>query len=192
MRVLVGLGNPGQKYEHTRHNAGFRVLDEIGRRNRIRIVKREMESLCGEGSIGGEHVYLCKPQTFMNLSGTAVRDIVHRLRIDPEDLVVVLDDVNLEFGMVRVRPAGGDGGHKGLISVIEELGDSSFPRVRVGVGERPEEDDLTEFVLRALTDDERRTMDDAVEQAACACEVLVTRGIEEAMNRFNRRMTSEQ
>ena len=188
MRLIVGLGNPGIEYAWTPHNLGFLVVDKLAERTGIRVTRPEAKSYVGLGNIAGHEVVLAKPQTMMNLSGLAVRELLARAGCEPSDVIVICDDIALPWGMLRVRERGSAGGHNGLKSVIGALGTIEFPRVRLGV--KPEElrGDLREYVLRQIRRDEEDAVAEEIEQGAEAVNVIVTEGIAAAMNRFNRRV----
>lgn len=187
MKLVVGLGNPGRAYEHTRHNAGWAVLDEFAkrrgagfRRSWCRPVQTAKTALEGAGSL-----LLAKPLTFMNLSGNVLPGLMRPAGLTAKDLIVVADDINLPMGKLRIRAGGGAGGHNGLKSVIERLGTEEFARVRVGVGEQEEGKSLTDHVLERMNAEERRMLAEAVARAADALECLLVRGTDSAMNQFN-------
>jgi PTH1 family peptidyl-tRNA hydrolase len=188
MRLIVGLGNPGIEYAWTPHNLGFLVVDKLAEQAGIRVTRPEAKSYVGLGKIAGNEVVLAKPQTMMNLSGLAVRELLGRAECEPADVIVVCDDIALPWGMIRVRERGTAGGHNGLKSVIGSLGTKEFPRVRLGV--RPEEfrGDLKEYVLRQIRRDEEDLVAEEIELGAEAVKVIVTEGVARAMNRFNRRV----
>ncbi|MBU1694725.1 MAG: aminoacyl-tRNA hydrolase [Verrucomicrobia bacterium] len=186
MKIVVGLGNPGRKYEHTRHNIGFEVLDELARRKGTRFRKKWLMPLQSATiEAGGESVLLVKPMTFMNRSGAVLRPLVRRRGLSPADVIVVLDDLDLETGRLRLRKRGGAGGHKGLQSVLAALGTENFPRVRLGIGPRPVGEDLTGYVLARFSAAERERVAKAVRRAGVAVLQMVGEGVEPAMNRFN-------
>ena len=191
MRLIVGLGNPGIEYALTPHNLGFLVVDILAEDAGIRLTRPEAKSLVGLGQIAGHEVVLAKPQTMMNLSGLAVRELVSRAECEPSDVIVVCDDVALPWGMVRVRERGTAGGHNGLKSVIGAIGTTEFVRVRLGV--KPEEirGDLKEYVLRQIRRDEEDLVADEIEQGAEAVKVILGEGTQVAMNRFNRRVSPQ-
>jgi peptidyl-tRNA hydrolase, PTH1 family len=191
MRLIVGLGNPGIKYAWTPHNLGFLVVDALAEDAGIRVSRPEAKSLVGLGQIAGWEVALAKPQTMMNLSGLAVRELVSRAECEPSDMIVVCDDIALPWGMVRVRERGTAGGHNGLKSVIGAIGTTEFVRVRLGV--KPEElrGDLKEYVLRQIRRDEEDLVAEEIEQGAEAVKVILAEGTQSAMNRFNRRVSPQ-
>jgi len=185
LKVLVGLGNPGEQYQNSRHNIGFAVIDELARKHRARFTLKRCRSLVARTEIGGRSVMLAKPLTFVNLSGTAVVCLIRWVEVEPTDLLVILDDVNIPFGKVRIRPRGSDGGHKGLRSIIEHISSEEFPRLRVGIGSEALPDDLTDFVLGTFTEDEMDEIPAVVETCCRAAETFVVRGTGCAMNEFN-------
>jgi PTH1 family peptidyl-tRNA hydrolase len=188
MKMFVGLGNPGSRYERTRHNVGFMVIDELARRHGIDVTRNEKEALTGKGLVGGHSVMLVKPQTFMNLSGRAVSRLVHYYMDDAEDLVIVYDDIDLDVGRLRIRTNGSPGTHNGMKSIVRDLATSDFPRVRFGVrGETYSKSrDLAGYVLERFTDEEVPYVSDAIDRAADALEVLARGDVLAAMNEFNR------
>jgi peptidyl-tRNA hydrolase, PTH1 family len=188
MRLLLGLGNPGEPYRDTRHNVGFRVIDELARRWQAPVNRLEHNSLVGYYKPAeGEDVLLVKPQTYMNRSGYAARAFAERHTLDPAAVLVVYDEVNLPLGKLRVRRSGSPAGHRGLESIIENLRTSEIPRLRLGVA--PEEgvkyEDLADFVLAPFAPDELETVEEMIRRAADACEVWVGEGVEVAMRGFN-------
>ena len=185
MYVIAGLGNPGRKYEKTRHNVGFEVIDRLAEKYGISVNEKMFQGLVGRGVIEGEKVLLVKPQTFMNLSGECIQPILGYYKVDPEDFVVVYDDISLEPGNIRVRGKGSAGGHNGIKNIILRLGTQDFPRVRIGTGEKPEKMDLADYVLGHFTPEEQKLMDEAYEAGAEAAVTLILEGTEKAMNRFN-------
>lgn len=190
--MIVGIGNPGRKYETTRHNVGFQTVDVLSKKLGVPMRSRRFKTVHGIGSYAGNKVILVKPQTFVNLSGEAVRSLSKYYGVEPEHILVVYDDVYLEMGAIRVRPSGSAGGHNGLKNIISQLGSDGFPRVRLGTGPQPEGMDLIEFVLRPMTSGERKTMKEIYEEAAEACLVLIKDGAERAMNLFNGKRNSRQ
>jgi PTH1 family peptidyl-tRNA hydrolase len=190
MRLIVGLGNPGVEYAWTPHNLGFLVVDELAEQAGIRVTRPEAKSLVGRGNVAGHAVLLAKPQTMMNLSGLAVRELVRRAECAASDLIVICDDVALPWGMVRVRERGSAGGHNGLKSVIGALGTMEFPRVRLGVQPSAPVGDLREYVLHQIGRHEEDAVAEQIKQGAEAVKVIVAEGTQRAMNRFNRRVPS--
>jgi peptidyl-tRNA hydrolase, PTH1 family len=184
----VGLGNVGMQYAWTPHNLGFLAVDRIAERAGMRVERPEAKSLAGFGRFGGQDVVLAKPQTMMNLSGLAVRDLLERLECGPADLIVLYDDVALPWGMLRIREHGTAGGHNGLKSVISAVGTVEFPRVRMGVQPDHPVGDLATYVLRPMRKADLETAAEMTEGAAEAVELMLAQGTPQAMNRFNRRI----
>lgn len=184
--LVVCLGNPGDRYEGTRHNVGWMVADVLAQRKDIPIQRLKFKALTNTAELGGERVLLMKPVTYMNLSGEAARQGADFYKIPPERVIAVCDDVSLPAGKVRVRRGGSAGGHNGLKSLIAQLGSQDFPRVRVGVGGKPRPDyDLADWVLGKPQGEDRKAIDDAVERAADAVECYIKEGPDRAMSRFN-------
>ena len=184
--LLVCLGNPGDKYENTRHNVGFMVADEVAERRNAPIQKLKFKALTNILTISGEKVLVMKPTTYMNLSGEAVRQAVDFYKLPPERVLVISDDTALAVGRLRIRKGGSAGGHNGLKSIIQHLGSDQFPRVRVGVGEKPHPDyDMADWVLGKFVGEDKKAIDGAVKRAADAVECLIAEGCDKAMNRFN-------
>lgn len=186
MFVIAGLGNPGGKYEKTRHNVGFQVLDKLAAKYNIEINKKRHRAFCGTGVIEGTKVLLVKPQTFMNLSGESVGEVVHFYGVEPEtQLLVVYDDVSLAPGQIRIRKKGSAGGHNGVKSLIQHLGTQEFMRIRIGVGEKPEGYDLADYVLGHIPAEAEKEMLEAYDRAAAAAAEILTEGPDKAMNDYN-------
>ena len=184
--LIAGLGNPGDAYENTRHNIGFQVLDALGERQKKPIQRLKFKALTNLFTISGEKVLVMKPVTYMNLSGEAVRPAADFYKIPPERILVVSDDTALPAGRLRIRKGGSAGGHNGLKSIIQHLGTDQFPRLRVGVGEKPHPDyDMADWVLGRFTGEDRARMDQAVERAADAIECILKEGLDQGMSRFN-------
>jgi len=190
MRLIVGLGNPGVEYAWTPHNLGFLVVDRLAEQTGIRVTRPEAKSLVGRGSWAGHEVVLAKPQTMMNLSGLAVRELVRRAECSPAELIVICDDVALPWGMIRVRERGSAGGHNGLKSIIGAVGTMEFSRVRLGVQPPGPVGELSEYVLRQIRRDEEQIVAEEIEQGAEAVKLMVAEGTHSAMNRFNRRVAA--
>ena len=184
--LIVGLGNPGVAYENPRHNIGFQVLDQLGERQKKPIQRLKFKALTNLFTISGEKVLVMKPVTYMNLSGEAVRPAADFYKIPPERILVVSDDTALPAGRLRIRKGGSAGGHNGLKSIIQHLGSDQFPRLRVGVGEKPHPDyDMADWVLGKFTGEDKKKMDQAVERAAEAIECILKDGLDRGMSRFN-------
>ena len=193
MYVIAGLGNPGAKYENTRHNIGFMAVDAIAAKNHISVQEKKHTALLGKGMLGSEKVLLVKPQTFMNLSGESIREIIDYYKIEEKtELIVISDDISLATGALRIRKKGSAGGHNGLKNIILHLGHDEFQRIRLGVGEKPAGYDLADYVLGHFNEDDRALIAKSVEQAAQAAEVMITEGADKAMNLFNKKGTGTQ
>ena len=185
--LLVCLGNPGDQYENTRHNVGFMVADELAERHNIPVQRLKFRALTNTVTVGDRKVLLMKPVTYMNLSGEAVHEAAAFYKIPPEHILVISDEVALAPGKLRVRRSGSAGGHNGIKNIIAHLGTQEFPRVRIGVGAKPDRMDLADYVLGRFSQVERQVMEDAFKEAAEAAIAVVEDGIDAAMNRFNRK-----
>ncbi len=184
--LIVGLGNPGDKYEFTRHNAGFMCVDFLADKENFKINKLKYKSLLADVDIKGHRCLVMKPQTFMNNSGEAVRDAAQFYKIPPENVIVIYDDISLDVGRIRVRRKGSDGGHNGIKSIIYHLNSDNFPRIKVGVGKKPAEwEDLADWVLSRFTNDELKTLHDVAEKVCKNLPLMLDGKIDEAMNRMN-------
>ncbi|MCK5553649.1 MAG: aminoacyl-tRNA hydrolase [Deltaproteobacteria bacterium] len=186
MNLIVGLGNPGRKYRLTRHNTGFLVVDELARRNGIALGERRYKTRFGRGLIKDHEVILAKPVAFMNLSGLAVGRLMEAFNVAEKDLIVIQDDVDIDFGRIKIRLRGGPGGHKGIESIQDLLGASGFVRIKVGIG-RPKKGyrDLSDYVLEPFNDDERVLLKGIIGRAAESVETILREGVQVAMARFN-------
>ena len=186
MYIIAGLGNPTAQYKGTRHNVGFEVIDYLADKYNIDVTTKKFKGLIGTGAIEGQKVVLVKPQTFMNLSGECVKEILDYYKIDAKtNLIVISDDISLAPGHIRIRKKGSAGGHNGLKNIIAHLGHDEFIRIKMGVGEKPAGYDLADYVLGHFTGMERKVMDEAAAEAADAIRVIMKEGAESAMNRFN-------
>lgn len=184
--LIVGLGNPGKEYAHTRHNAGFRALDILAGKLGCKVDKLRFQGLYGQCTYQGKKLFLLKPQTYMNLSGRSVLQLSAYFHIPPQRIVVIFDDISLEPGRLRIRGDGSAGGHNGIKSIIAEIGSQDFPRVKVGVGAKPHaEQDLADWVLSTFSAQEEKALTSSLERAADAALTVVTKGVYEAANRFN-------
>ena len=186
MLAIIGLGNPGAAYENSRHNVGWKVLDILSKQYGITINKSRCKALIGEGAAEGQRVALIKPQTYMNLSGESVSAVLHWYKIQPEQTLILSDDIDLDAGTVRIRPHGGAGTHNGWRSIIAVTGSDRFPRIRIGVGAPPPGWDLKDWVLSGFGED-KELMQDAFSRAAQAADCFIKNGIDLAMNRYNKR-----
>lgn len=184
IKLIVGLGNPGIRYAHSRHNVGFMIGERLAHAHHLRFARKRFNAEIAEGTISGVRVMLVKPQTFMNLSGEAVGKLFAFYKIAPHDLLVVYDDLDLPLGKLRLRSKGSAGGHHGMESIIAHIGTTDFPRLRIGIG-RPNPDDDIDHVLGNFEEDERAVMEETFARAVQAIEVWVSEGIEKAMNKFN-------
>lgn len=192
MKLIVGLGNPGKRYTHNRHNIGFHCIDLLAKRNSIQIKRSQCQSKVGGGAIAGVQVVLARPQTFVNTSGEAIKGLMLKYRISVDDLIIICDDLDLPAGKVRIRQNGGSGGHNGLKSIIAAIGTQDFCRVKIGIGRPPgeqetgmDEDAVISYVLGDFSPDEVKLIEPAIIRAVEAIESLLTEGIEAAMNKFN-------
>jgi PTH1 family peptidyl-tRNA hydrolase len=189
--VIAGLGNPGSKYSETRHNVGFDVIDRLAHENNIKVNRLRFKALTGEGFIGTEKVLLVKPSTYMNNSGESIREIMDFYKLEPEKLLVVVDDIDIEFATIKLKKKGSAGSHNGLKSIIYHLQTDNFPRLKVGIGKKPPYYDLADFVLSRFSTDERKLVDQAIRNASEAVQEFVRSGIDKAMNEFNSRNTAQ-
>jgi PTH1 family peptidyl-tRNA hydrolase len=185
MFVIVGLGNPGKQYEHTRHNVGFDVIDILAKEYGASVTKMKHKALIGECRVGSEKVLLVKPQTYMNLSGETLIDIYQYYKVELEDIIVVYDDIDLDVGKIRIRKKGSAGSHNGMKSIIKCLGSGDFPRVRVGVSKPEAGADLANFVLSRFRKEEQLDIDNGLEKACKAVDSMIRENIDLAMNKYN-------
>lgn len=193
MFIIVGLGNPTKEYEGTRHNVGFDVIDAISDKYNISVTERKNRAFCGKGIIAGQKVLLAKPQTYMNLSGESVRGLLDYFKIDEEtELIVIYDDISLDVGQLRIRKKGSAGGHNGIKNIITHLGTNVFQRIKVGVGEKPKEYDLADYVLGHFSKSEKEQMEDGYKNAIEAIEMILQGEIDTAMNQFNKKVVREE
>jgi len=185
VRFIVGLGNPGLAYRFTRHNLGFMVIDRLARKRGISLSKRRFRARYGEGEIGSERVILFKPQTYVNLSGSSIRDLLFSYRGSLSRLIAIHDDLDLSFGRIRITRGGGHGGHRGVQSILESLGRSDFVRLKIGIGRPGEGIDPKDYVLETFIGEEREQLTTILSWAVDGVETILLRGVERAMNRFN-------
>jgi PTH1 family peptidyl-tRNA hydrolase len=184
--IICCLGNPGREYDNSRHNAGFMAADALSRKTGIEIKRIRYKALTGTGEIGGHKVLIMKPNTYMNLSGTALQEAASFYKVPPERCVIISDDVSLDPGRLRLRRNGSAGGHNGLKSIINMLGSQDFPRIKMGVGKKPHPDyNLADWVLGKFSPEDRKKMEDAAERAADAVECILKDGMDKAMNLYN-------
>lgn len=185
MKLIVGLGNPGLQYDGTRHNIGFEAIDKLADSHRISVNRSKFKALVGEGTIGGEKVVLMKPQTYMNLSGEAIAACKSWYKIAPEDIIIMYDDVSLDVGDIRIRKSGSSGGHNGMKSIIAHLSTDVFPRVKIGVGQKPAGWDLADYVLGKFSDEDKKILEPRLKVICDAVETMVKRDVDTAMNNYN-------
>lgn len=193
MYIIAGLGNPTLQYEGTRHNVGFDVIDALADKYNISVDGRKSRAFIGKGIIEGQKVLLVKPQTYMNLSGESIRGLVDYYKIDEEqELLVIYDDVSLDVGQLRIRKKGSAGGHNGIKSIIANLGTQVFPRIKVGVGEKPKKYDLADYVLGHFSKADREIMEEGYQKAVSAIEMILRGELEAAMNEYNRKVKPKE
>ncbi len=190
--MIIGLGNPGLRYARNRHNVGFQCVRRLAAVHGIPLERREKRALLGKGTLCGQPVLLALPQTFMNDSGSSVAPLVRFYHIDLPRLLVVYDDLDLPLGALRLRPAGGSGGHKGMRSIIQHLGSEAFPRLRIGIGRPPGRMDPADYVLQDFGPAEKPILEETLERAVAAIETWLSEGIEKAMDRYNPRPSAEE
>ena len=188
MYLIIGLGNPTREYAGTRHNIGFSVIQRLADELNIDLNVKQHKAICGKGYIGGEKVLLMEPQTYMNLSGEAVRAAVDFYKLSNEDLIVIYDDISLDVGGLRIRKKGSAGGHNGIKNIIAHLGTDEFARIKVGVGNKPQGWDLADYVLGRFPEAELETVRESVKCAAEACQCMINEGIDVAMNQYNKKV----
>lgn len=187
MHIIIGLGNPTEKYQATRHNIGWDAITRISDDYKIPLNSRRHKAICGSGYIEGEKVILAQPLTYMNLSGECVRELVDYYKVSPENIIVIYDDISLEVGQLRIRKKGSAGGHNGIKSIISHLGTEDFPRIKIGVGDKPKEWDLADYVLSRFQGEEQTAIREALKDTSDACRIIITSEIEAAMNKYNKK-----
>ena len=193
MFLIVGLGNPTNEYSGTRHNVGFDVIDAIAEKYNISVTERKNRAFCGKGIIEGQKVLLAKPQTYMNLSGESVRGLIDFYKMDIEsEIIVIYDDVSLDVGQLRIRKKGSAGGHNGIKSIIQHLGTTEFLRIKVGVGEKPKNYDLADYVLGHFSKAEKEIMSEGYNNAIEAVKLMVKDEVDAAMNQFNKKVAVKE
>lgn len=185
MHLIVGLGNPEKDYSNTRHNMGFNTINKLAKQYEIEVTKSKFKGLYGSGIIEGEKVILLKPQTFMNLSGESIKEILQFYKIEIEQLIVIYDDIDINPGMIKLRKTGGPGTHNGMKSVVHELNTQNFKRIRVGIGMPKDKEDLIEYVIGAIPEEDKAELDKGTELAKEAVIEIIKNGIDIAMNKFN-------
>lgn len=185
MYVVIGLGNPGKDYTNTRHNVGFDTIDILAKRNKIEMNKIKFKAVYGEGRIGNEKTLLVKPQTYMNNSGVCLREIIQFYKVPLENIIVIVDDIDIDFAAIRVKQKGSAGSHNGLKSIIYHLQDDNFPRIKIGIGKKHPNQDLADFVLSRFSKEDRQDIEEMLIVAAEAVENIVCHDINYAMNKFN-------
>ena len=193
MYIIAGLGNPGAQYEGTRHNVGFDVIDALAAKYNISVDGRQSRAFIGKGVIEGQKVILVKPQTYMNLSGESIRGITDYYKVDEEEeLIVIYDDISLDVGQLRIRTKGSAGGHNGMKNILAHLGHNVFPRIKVGVGEKPKQFDLADYVLSRFSKAEREEVEEGYKKAVQAIEMILRGDIDTAMNEYNRKVKPKE
>ena len=192
MFLIAGLGNPGREYEGTRHNVGFMTLDALADKYNIDVREKAFKGLIGKGMIEGNKVILVKPQTYMNLSGECIRQVMDYYKVDPSEFIVIYDDISLVPGGIRIRKKGSAGGHNGIKNIIAHLGTQEFPRIKVGVGDKPPRMDLADYVLSHFTKEEREEMKEGYEKSAEAAAMILRGDVEAAMNEYNRKVKPKE
>ena len=191
MKIIVGLGNPTKEYAGTRHNVGFSVIYNISDAYNIPVETKKHKALIGKGIIEGEKVILAMPQTYMNLSGESVRELMDYYKCDLSDLIVIYDDISLDVGKLRIRAKGSAGGHNGIKNIIAQLGTQEFTRIRIGVGEKPAKMDLADYVLGHFSAEDQTVMNEAFKEASDAVEMMLREGADRAMNHYNAKKKAE-
>jgi PTH1 family peptidyl-tRNA hydrolase len=187
MYIIIGLGNPTREYQATRHNIGWDAITRISDDYNIPLDFKKHKAICGKGYIGGEKVVIAQPVTYMNLSGESVRELADFYKVSNEEIIIIYDDISLDVGQLRIRKKGSAGGHNGIKSIISHLGSDEFPRIKVGVGDKPKDWDLADYVLSRFQGEEQAAIREALKNASDACKTIITSGMEEAMNIYNRK-----
>ena len=185
MYLIVGLGNPEEEYSKTRHNMGFYTINKISQQYNIEVKQNKFQALYGSGMIEKEKVILLKPQTYMNLSGNSVKEVVDFYKIEKEKILVIYDDMDIEPGKIKIRKKGSAGGHNGMKSIIQMIGTEEFPRIRVGIGRPIHKDDEINYVIGAIPEEDLKRLDEGIEKAQKAVEEILRNGVDSAMNKYN-------
>ena len=185
MYLIVGLGNPEEEYANTRHNMGFDTINEISKRNEIQVTKKKFDAFYGNGFINQEKVVLVKPQTYMNLSGQAVKQFMDFYKLEKENLIIIYDDMDIDPSVIKIRKKGGSGGHNGMKSIIQHIGTEEFTRIRIGIGRPKEEFDKINYVIGSVNKEQHNILQKGVSLASEAVENIVKNGVDKAMNKFN-------
>ncbi len=184
MYIIIGLGNPGKKYENTRHNMGFIAIDRLAEKHNIQVDKIKFKALVGDGRIAGQKVLLVKPQTYMNLSGESVREVANYYKVNTNDIIVIYDDLDLPLGHIRIRKSGSAGTHNGMKSVVYQLRSDQFPRIRIGIGGNGDEN-IINYVIGGFKKEEVKILEDTVDNVVSAIECVISESLDIAMNRYN-------
>ena len=192
MYIIAGLGNPGSRYEFTRHNVGFLAIDELSKKLNIKVNRIKFKGLIGEGLINNEKIILIKPETYMNRSGESIRDIMNFYKVPIENLIVLVDDIDIPFGSLKIKSKGSSGTHNGLKSIIYQLQDDNFKRVKIGVGAQDKGEDLADYVLKGFTEKEYEEISGTIKDASSAIVEIILNGIEKAMTKYNKRIKIER
>lgn len=190
MYIIIGLGNPTDKYQATRHNIGWDAITRLSDDYRIPLDFKKHKAICGTGYIEGQKVILAQPITYMNLSGESVRELVDYYKVTPEEIIVIYDDISLDVGQLRIRKKGSAGGHNGIKSIIAHLGTTEFPRIKIGVGNKPADWDLADYVLSRFKEGEQAAIREALKASSEACKTILTSGMDAAMNIYNKKVNS--
>ena len=185
MKIIVGLGNPGKEYEKTRHNVGFRALDEVASKLNIDVTKSKFNGLYGSKGMLDKKIILCKPQTYMNLSGDCVVELLNYYKADVSDLIVIYDDIDIDVGKIRIKPSGSPGTHNGMKDITKKIGSKDFIRVRIGTGKPKDDRDLADYVLGKFEKDEEKIIKDSIEKASEAVIDILNIGVQDAINKYN-------
>jgi len=187
MHIIIGLGNPTREYQGTRHNIGFDVITRIAEDYHISLDFKKHKAICGKGYIEGEKVILAQPQTYMNLSGESVRELMDFYKVTPEEIIIIYDDISLDVGQLRLRNKGSAGGHNGIKSILNHIGTQEFPRIKVGVGDKPKGWDLADYVLSSFSKEDQPIIHDTIKKSSEAVESILKDGMEAAMNIYNKK-----